>query len=1037
MYSHTWLAALALLPVALSAPNDHLHGTFSSPSSQTRLKFRYWLPDASVNTSVVQSDIHSASSIGAGGIELLPLYNYGASLAPPPEGADWATYGFGTSAFNEVFKSAMQAARDAGMVFDFAFGANQGQGVPAVFGDGGLQWDLAPFNATITNGTFTGQIPGWGTGDLIGLISAEVLSSSIIMNPASETFSTPSTNSTRLVLRSSSLTDHTEQVTEDGTVNLHFNTTSPTSTPSSSNPEYRLFAYYQYQTHTKNLDIQTNTTGTIFDNGSYTVDHFSSHGAQTTIGFWEKYILNDTETRGLLSEVGRYAWEDSLEIKSNISWTPSLPTLFKEVTGYELRMYLPLIMFGNNNPGVQPSYPGTIQCILDTPDSGTGILNDYRKTLAKGYQSYLDTLTTWAESLGLEYSAQPSYNLPLDMESSIPHITVPECESLAFQDNIDGYRQFSGVANVAGQNTISNEMGGDLRKSFRLTVSNLLWQINTAFAGGINMVVLHGQTYSGNYYDTTWPGYTAFFMLFSDSYNDKQPAWRTSYPEAIGYVSRVQWVLHQGLQKSDVAFYNKASVTDPMFATIYQGGDLVERGYTYSYLSPDNLNLSSMVVTDGVLANSGPGYRAIVVTSEQNVTLHAVNKLQDFADDGLPVILAGGLPGYYPFGTNFESQKDKKAVNAALQTLQSSKNVYTIGATDIAERLEFLNVYPRVSVETNGTWYPVYRTDNETGTEHVFLFSDSPSTSTGSITIHSTKKPYTFNAWNGQRTSVLQYTFNNKTGTTTIPVTLASNQTAIFALSDDLSDEIDTPSTHAISLPESVMGYNYTAARGLALHISPSSSTSTSASNTTQGVHFANGKVHSLTQIKSSTNTSPMNLSNWTLQAEHWSAPSNLSAAHIPANKYNTTHSLSSCGAKLPSWLEIPGLRNVSGVGYYSTSFTWSPDMNGTEAEAGAYISLPPSSHGLMVYINGHKISGVDFANPTANIGPFLIAGKNKVEVVVPTVMWNYIKTLYPNIEIAGSDPLLSTTGSLPSDVETGLIGVVRILPYVVSWVDI
>ncbi|KAL4789560.1 hypothetical protein BDV19DRAFT_396920 [Aspergillus venezuelensis] len=1004
------MPTLALLPVALSLPNDH--DTFSAPSSSTRLKFRYWLPDASVSTSVVQSDIHSASSIGAGGIELLPLYNYGASLAPPPAGADWATYGFGTSPFNDVFKAAMTAAREAGMVFDFALGANQGQGVPSTFGDGGLQWDLAPFNVTVpANGTYTGQIPGWGTGELIGLISAEVLSSSIITNPASETFSTPSTNSTRLVLRSSSLTDHTGRVTKDGTVNLHFNTTSP------SKPEYKLFAYYQYQTHTKNLNIQTNTTGTIFDNGSYTVDHFSSRGAQTTIDFWEKYILNDTEVRDLLQEVGRYAWEDSLEIKSNISWTPSLPDLFKEVNGYDLRKYLPLIMFGDNNPGVQPSYPGDIKCILDTPDSGVGILNDYRKTLAKGYQSYLDTLTTWAQSLGLEYSAQPSYNLPLDMESSIPHIDVPECESLAFNDNIDGYRQFSGVANIAGQKVISNEMGGDLRKSFRLTISNLLWQINTAFAGGINMIVLHGQTYSGNYYDTTWPGYTAFFMLFSDSYNDKQPAWATSYPEAIGY----------GVQKN------------PMFGTIYQGSDLVEGGYTYSYISPDNFNLSSMVVQDGLLAQSGPGYRALIVTAGQNVTLDAVNKLQDFADDGLPVLLAGGLPGYYLSGTSFESQKDKKTVNAALQALQSSKNVYTIGATDVAEKLASLDLAPRVSVTTNGTWYPVYRSDNETETDYIFLFSDSPSTSTGNVTIQATKTPYIFNAWNGHRAPVLEYTVDNKTGTTTIPVKLASNQTAIFAFSDNLSHEIDTPSTHAISLPASVKGYNYTSSRGLALHLSPSSSTSTSASETIQKVHFSNGKTHTLPTLPTgNTNLRPITLSNWTLRAEHWSAPSNLSAAHIPAEKNNTTHSLSSYGEYLPSWLEIPGLSNVSGVGYYSTYLSWSASGNGSSAgETGAYISLPPSSHGLQVYINGERVLGVDFANPVVDIGSCLVEGKNKVEVVVPTVMWNYIKTLYPDIEIAGSDPLLNTTGSLPSDVETGLIGVVKILPYVVSWVDI
>lgn len=276
--------------------------------------------------------------------------------------------------------------------------------------------------------------------------------------------------------------DQTSKVRDDGTVNLHFNTTG--------GAQYRLFAYYQYQDLVKNLNIEANTTGTIFDNGSYTVDHFSARGAQTTIDFWEKRILNDTGIKELLSEVGKYSWEDSLEMKSNISWSPSLPKVFQQMNGYGLRKYLPLVQFGNNNPGVQLSYPGDLACVLDSEDVGTGFVNDYREALAQGYQDYLKTFTSWAEGLGLEYSAQISYNLPLDMESSIGYVNAPECESLAFNDNIDGYRQFSGVANVVQKEVISNEMGGDLRKAFALTISHLLWQINSTFAGGVNQVVL-------------------------------------------------------------------------------------------------------------------------------------------------------------------------------------------------------------------------------------------------------------------------------------------------------------------------------------------------------------------------------------------------------------------------------------------------------------------------------------------------------------------------------------------------------------------
>lgn len=85
------------------------------------------------------------------------------------------------------------------------------------------------------------------------------------MNPASSTFSTPATNTTQFVLKTDSLVDQTDKVQSDGTVTLHFDT--------AGGAQYRLFAYYQYRDLVKNLDIESNTTGTIFDNGSYTVDH--------------------------------------------------------------------------------------------------------------------------------------------------------------------------------------------------------------------------------------------------------------------------------------------------------------------------------------------------------------------------------------------------------------------------------------------------------------------------------------------------------------------------------------------------------------------------------------------------------------------------------------------------------------------------------------------------------------------------------------------------------------------------------------------
>lgn len=256
-----------------------------------------------------------------------------------------------------------------------------------------------------------------------------------------------------------------------------------------------------------------------------------------------------------------------------------MPELFRSKYGYDLKPWLPLVMYNDNNINIQSTQPGLIQCILDTPDQGLGYLNDFRGALVEGYRNYLQELTNWLNSkLNLQMSAQVSYNLPMDVEANIPFVNAPECESLQFQDNIDGYRQFSGPAHLAGKRVISNEMGAVMLKAYNLPHSELLSFINRAVVGGVNQVVLHGQSYTGNYYGTTWPGYTAFQYLFSELYSDKQPSWNHGFGDVLNYVARVQFLQQSGVPRTDVAIYNKVSATNPSFPTLYPSNDMIDAG---------------------------------------------------------------------------------------------------------------------------------------------------------------------------------------------------------------------------------------------------------------------------------------------------------------------------------------------------------------------------------------------------------------------------------------------------------------------------
>lgn len=197
-----------------------------------------------------------------------------------------------------------------------------------------------------------------------------------------------------------------------------------------------LFTYHLFQDQAREqqspevLDGPQTLPQNYRQNGSWIVDHFSALGAQTTIQFWEQYLL-DNQTSTLLSEVGNCLWEHSVEISPTVYWTRYLPEAFEASRGYPIFQWLPLIFHQSTLASYTGVQAGVTWYITDEEDSGNKHIGDYRQTLGELYGEYLSTYTAWAESLGLQFSAQVAYNIAQDMAQNIPKVNVPECESLA------------------------------------------------------------------------------------------------------------------------------------------------------------------------------------------------------------------------------------------------------------------------------------------------------------------------------------------------------------------------------------------------------------------------------------------------------------------------------------------------------------------------------------------------------------------------------------------------------------------------------
>lgn len=253
--------------------------------------------------------------------------------------------------------------------------------------------------------------------------------------------------------------------------------------------------------------------------------------------------------------------------------------------------------------------------------------------------------------------------------------------------------------------------------------------------------------------------------------------------------------------------------------------------------------------------------------------------------------------------------------------------------------------------------------------------------------------------------------FTKRKGTIIIPISLGGNKTTILAFGHE-----EKARQHLNRISPNVLQVEYRD-NSVLLSLSPADTTE---------VTLSDGRALSL----NATRVPPeFTLTNWTLQAEHWEAPDNLKDIHATV-KYNKTFEL----GELTSWTNIPSLVNASGVGYYTTTIDWPPKEVCFGSTLGAFLSLGDLLDGASVSVNGEFLDRAGLAHSVVDISTHLVRGKNTVEVVVPTPMWNYLRTIIADLRTAGSVPLpvtLEELLGLPLEgrTEAGLLGPVKVVP--------
>lgn len=146
-------------------------------------------------------------------------------------------------------------------------------------------------------------------------------------------------------------------------------------------------------------------------------------------------------------------------------------------------------------------------------------------------------------------------------------------------------------------------------------------------------------------------------------------------------------------------------------------------------------------------------------------------------------------------------------------------------------------------------------------------------------------------------------------------------------------------------------------------------------------------------------------LSSWRLSVEDWQPGATATETAKTIHELELT--------ELVPWPQIPALKDISGVGRYTTAITWD-----TRRADGAYLNLGAFFDTARVSVNGHSLPPVNLTNPVVDLGGYLKQGENTITVEVATTLRNRLRTYRPG-----------HTGTAPQP--NGLSGPVQLVPYV------
>lgn len=731
-------------------------------------------------------------------------------------------------------------------------------------------------------------------------------------------------------------------------------------------------------------------------------DEFSSLASNALTDYWEENILNEQLTSLMQAQGGDF-FEDSLEnVCSTKFWNQGMLDSVQSCLGYDITPYLPFVM--------STAAQGTN--FISSEGNQDRFATDVDKTLNELYLGeHVAQLQTWAkDTLNMGYRAQAysTSGFYLDVGLAAANLDVAEGESLAFGTSYDHFRAVAGGVHMSGKTYLSDEALADAGKAYALDWTDATRTINNNFAAGVNRLIIHGSPYANTenmgdpmYGDKDfWPGWHAF-PLVAGAWGSRQPYWQ-KVNVLSDYIARSQAVLQNGTAKMDIAIFDTdgyqtqtpdGAGQNEQDQSKYAG--LLDNGYSYDFLTPGLLTYESAQVTNKRLNEAGPAYKALVVNNLPAISLESADALLSFAEAGLPIVFCGQVPSAV-FGSDASlTGSGVTGTDEQIRSKMAQLLAYeTVGQVDTQEQvaswMQQNGIAPYASYSA-----PMVRTilrQDSDGTNTYFLYNNSGKDTNLNVTLQGSGTPYLLDAWTGDITPVAAYIQHNSAVETTL--SLQAGQAVFVAIAPDQAAFGETKDFHVIS------------SEGTALYQDGAIVLRAETAGSYKTV-FSDGRS-TTTEIQELGD--PISLNSWNLSLESWGPDEEANQTDLTVSKKTT---VSFENIPLTLWENLPAtadqlaelgvesMRNVIGIGTYSTDFTLPETWKSTQGYQLNFSHNTDMVTGLTV--NGRQLPPVDQSADSVDIGRYLQPGRNTISVELTSTMINRVLYENPNSQYSGS----------------------------------